>query len=44
VAEDNAASARVAQKLGARRDPVAEAALGEPGLHVYRHFAGKEPS
>ena len=40
----NAASARIAIKLGARRDPKAEAALGEPDLHVYRHFAGKEPS
>lgn len=40
----NLASARIAVKLGARRDLVAEAALGEPDLHVYRHFAGKEPS
>jgi RimJ/RimL family protein N-acetyltransferase len=40
----NAASARIALKLGARRDPVAEAALGEPDLHVYRHFADKEPT
>jgi RimJ/RimL family protein N-acetyltransferase len=45
----NAASIRVAEKLGARRDPRAEASLfesglAEPGLFVYRHFAGKERS
>ncbi len=40
----NAASARIAEKLGARRDLAAEAALGEPDLHIFRHFAGKEPS
>ena len=44
IAAANAASARIAVKLGARRDPVAEAALDEPDLHVYRHFADKEPT
>lgn len=34
----NYRSARIAVKLGARRDPDAEAALGEADLHVYRHF------
>jgi RimJ/RimL family protein N-acetyltransferase len=37
---DNAASVRLALRLGAVRDPAAEAqmaALGETGLHVYRH-------
>ena len=40
----NHRSARIASDLGARRDPVAEAALGEAGLQVYRHHAPKEPS
>ena len=38
----NHRSARIAQALGARRDLAAEAALGEPDLHIYRHFAAKE--
>ena len=37
VAVGNTASARLALHLGAARDPVAEAALGDPDLHVYRH-------
>lgn len=37
VDEGNAASARLAEKLGARRDPAAEVALGEPGLLIFRH-------
>ena len=36
--------ARIAGALGARRDLVAEAALGEADLHIYRHHAPKEPS
>lgn len=34
---DNAASARLAMRLGAARDAVAEAATGDADLHVYRH-------
>lgn len=37
IDEGNEASARLAGKLGARRDPAAEAAMGEPGLMIYRH-------
>lgn len=44
IAAANAGSARIALKLGARRDLLAEAAMAEPDLHVYRHFADKEPS
>lgn len=33
----NAASARLATRLGAQRDAVAEAAAGDADLHVYRH-------
>lgn len=33
----NAPSARLAVKLGAKRDPKAEAAYGEADLHIYRH-------
>jgi len=33
----NAASIRVAERLGARRDPAAEAALGDPEMTVWRH-------
>ena len=40
----NDRSARIATALGARRDLVAEAALGEADLHIYRHHAPKEPS
>lgn len=40
----NTRSARIALALGARRDPVAEAAMGEPDLHIYRHFAAQERS
>ena len=36
---DNHASARLAVRLGAVRDVAAEAALGEAGLHIYRHSA-----
>lgn len=35
----NDRSTRLADRLGARRDLAAEAALGEPGLTVWRHFA-----
>ena len=38
----NTQSARTALALGARRDPVAEAALGEPDLLIYRHFAAED--
>jgi RimJ/RimL family protein N-acetyltransferase len=38
----NTRSARIAIALGAQRDPVAEAAMGEPTLHIYRHFAAEE--
>lgn len=38
----NTRSARIALGLGARRDPLAEAASGEPDLHIYRHFAAEE--
>ncbi|GAB1480166.1 hypothetical protein MASR2M74_27410 [Paracoccaceae bacterium] len=37
VAADNHASARLATALGARRDAAAEAALGDPTLHIFRH-------
>lgn len=37
IDDGNDASVRLAEKLGARRDPAAEAALGEPGLMIYRH-------
>lgn len=37
IAEGNAPSARLAMRLGAVRDTAAEAAYGEPGLHIYRH-------
>jgi hypothetical protein len=35
---DNAVSITVATRLGARRDPAAEAAMGDPGLVIHRHF------
>lgn len=35
----NHRSARIATRLGARRDAVAETALNEADLHIYRHFA-----
>lgn len=34
----NAASARIAEALGARRDHAAEAAYNEPDLQIWRHF------
>lgn len=34
----NDPSARLARRLGARRDPAAEAARGEPDLTIWRHF------
>lgn len=37
IDDGNDASVRLAEKLGARRDPAAEAAMGEPGLMIYRH-------
>ena len=37
IAEDNHASARLALRLGAERDTDAEAAYGDPALHIYRH-------
>ncbi|MEM7641461.1 MAG: GNAT family N-acetyltransferase [Pseudomonadota bacterium] len=37
VAADNAPSNALAQRLGAQRDPDAEATIGEPDLHVWRH-------
>jgi RimJ/RimL family protein N-acetyltransferase len=43
----NAASARLALRLGAMRDAAAEkivAELGETGLHVYRHSGKGEPA
>ena len=42
IAAGNQGSARIATRLGARRDPVAEAALDEADLHVYRHFGQEE--
>lgn len=42
IDEGNAASARLAEKLGARRDPRAEAALGEPDLMIYRHYGTRD--
>lgn len=38
----NDASVRLAEKLGARRDVAAEAALGEPGLMIYRHLETRD--
>lgn len=37
IHRDNAPSARLATRLGAVRDPQAEAAYGQPLLHIYRH-------
>jgi len=37
----NAASARIAAALGARRDLAAEAAYNEPDLQIWRHFGRK---
>lgn len=37
IAAENHASARLALALGARRDAAAEAALGDPSLHIFRH-------
>ena len=37
IAVENHASARLAIRLGAVRDPQAETALGDAGLHIYRH-------
>lgn len=37
IAEGNHASARLATRLGAARDAVAETAYGDPALHIYRH-------
>jgi len=37
IAEGNEASARLALRLGAQRDLQAEAAYGDPTLHIYRH-------
>jgi RimJ/RimL family protein N-acetyltransferase len=34
---ENLASARLAKALGAVRDPLAEAAMGDPMLYIYRH-------
>ncbi len=36
----NAPSARLAARLGAVRDTAAEAAYGEPDLHIFRHTGG----
>lgn len=38
----NTRSARIALALGARRDLAAEAAMEEPGLLIYRHYAAEE--
>ena len=38
----NRASVRVAERLGARRDAAAEAALGDPGTEVWRHGRTEE--
>jgi RimJ/RimL family protein N-acetyltransferase len=40
----NAASARLAIKLGAVRDPVAEAAFGAADLQIYRHSGKGAPA
>ena len=37
IADANHASARLASRLGAARDPQAEAAYGDATLHIYRH-------
>lgn len=42
IDEGNGASVRLAEKLGARRDPAAETALGEPGLMIYRHHGTRD--
>ena len=41
---DNDRSARLAERLGARRDPAAEAARGEAGLLIFRHSGPKVPT
>jgi RimJ/RimL family protein N-acetyltransferase len=46
IDEENAASARLAERLGAVRDAAAEAdmaAQGETGLQVWRHSGKGEP-
>jgi RimJ/RimL family protein N-acetyltransferase len=40
----NAPSVRLAVRLGAVRDPVAEAAYGEAGLQIYRHSGKGVPA
>lgn len=40
IAPDNARSIRLAQRLGARRDAAAEAAIGD-GTQVWRHHSGE---
>jgi RimJ/RimL family protein N-acetyltransferase len=40
IAEENTPSARLATRLGAGRDATAEAAYGDPALHIYRHTGG----
>lgn len=42
IDEGNDASVRLAEKLGARRDLAAEAALREPGLMIYRHMGTRD--
>lgn len=42
IYEKNVASQNVSGKLGAARDAVAEAALGEDGVQVWRHFGAGE--
>lgn len=37
IGQNNTASARLATRLGAARDATAEAAYGDPTLHIYRH-------
>lgn len=41
ISDGNTASQNVARKLGAQRDPAAEAALDETGVQVWRHWGGE---
>lgn len=40
ISDRNTASQNVARKLGATRDAAAEAALGEDGVQIWRHWGG----
>jgi RimJ/RimL family protein N-acetyltransferase len=43
IDEGNTASARLAERLGAVRDPAAELSLGDPALQIWRHGSAAAP-